>query len=70
MVDVGTTNRTRLSDYVLAAERVADLAAILKVHTSNFRVEGFTESVDVARDLGEVASSLSGARTGPTTFSG
>lgn len=48
LVDVGTTNRTRLSDYVLAAERVGDLAAILKVHTSNFRVEGFTESVDVA----------------------
>ena len=42
LVEVGTTNRTRLSDY----ERVAgDAAAILKVHPSNYRLEGFAESV-------------------------
>jgi len=39
--EVGTTNRTRASDYAAA---VSDkTAAILRVHPSNFRVEGFTE---------------------------
>src|SRR6185312_7650909 len=37
--EVGTTNRTRVSDYAAAiGERTA---AILRVHPSNFRVEGF-----------------------------
>jgi L-seryl-tRNA(Ser) seleniumtransferase len=45
LVEVGTTNRTRLSDYQTAA---ADL--ILKVHQSNYRIVGFTESASV-RDL-------------------
>lgn len=41
LVEVGTTNRTRLSDYAAAAsERTA---AFLKVHTSNYQVVGFTE---------------------------
>jgi L-seryl-tRNA(Ser) seleniumtransferase len=43
--EVGTTNRTRLRDY---ADAHADL--ILKVHQSNYRIVGFTESVPV-RDL-------------------
>lgn len=42
LLEVGTTNRTRLSDYESAIE---DAAAILKVHPSNYRVEGFTEEV-------------------------
>lgn len=44
--EVGTTNRTHLRDY---AEAIGEnTAAILKVHTSNYRIEGFTRSVSVA----------------------
>jgi L-seryl-tRNA(Ser) seleniumtransferase len=43
--EVGTTNRTSLRDY---AEAVGpDTGCILKVHPSNFRVEGFTSAVSV-----------------------
>ncbi len=45
LVEVGTTNRTRLEDYVAETEGAA---AILKVHPSNYRVEGFTEDVGYA----------------------
>ena len=41
--EVGTTNRTRASDYGEALG--PETGAILKVHPSNYRVEGFTESV-------------------------
>ena len=42
LVEVGTTNKTRLSDYRSAI--TPDTRALLKVHQSNFRVIGFTES--------------------------
>jgi L-seryl-tRNA(Ser) seleniumtransferase len=44
--EVGTTNRTRLADY---AEVIGpDTAAILRVHPSNYRVAGFSESASIA----------------------
>jgi L-seryl-tRNA(Ser) seleniumtransferase len=44
--EVGTTNRVRLSDYEAGVG--PETAFVLKVHPSNFRVEGFTSSVPVA----------------------
>jgi len=52
MVEVGTTNRTRKEDYEQAV--TSRTAALLRVHTSNFRVEGFTETASHA-DLAAVA---------------
>jgi L-seryl-tRNA(Ser) seleniumtransferase len=52
LVEVGTTNRTRLSDYERAlGERTA---AILRVHQSNFRIVGFTEQTGL-RELARLA---------------
>ena len=53
LIDVGTTNRTYVRDYEEAANE--DTAAFLKVHTSNFRVEGFTAEVAAGElvELGE-----------------
>lgn len=49
LVDVGTTNRTRLEDYRRVVERAgSDIAMTLKVHPSNYRVEGFVEAVSVS----------------------
>ncbi len=43
LVEVGTTNKTHLDDY---AEKInEETAALLKVHTSNYKVIGFTEGV-------------------------
>ncbi|MDT8442113.1 MAG: L-seryl-tRNA(Sec) selenium transferase [Desulfuromonadales bacterium] len=52
LVEVGTTNKTHLKDYRTAID--ADTALILKVHTSNYRVVGFTESV-AGGELAELA---------------
>jgi L-seryl-tRNA(Ser) seleniumtransferase len=48
--EVGTTNRTSLADY--AAAIGPDTGCILKVHPSNFRVEGFTAAASVAELAG------------------
>ncbi len=43
MVEVGTTNRTRLSDYSNAVG--PDTALLMKIHQSNFRIVGYSEDV-------------------------
>jgi L-seryl-tRNA(Ser) seleniumtransferase len=45
LVEVGTTNRTRLADYQRAL--TADTGLVLKVHQSNYRIVGFTASVGI-----------------------
>ncbi|MGH9068303.1 MAG: L-seryl-tRNA(Sec) selenium transferase, partial [Acidimicrobiales bacterium] len=47
LVEVGTTNRTRLGDYA-GAVASADPALLLTVHQSNYKIVGFTQSVPVA----------------------
>jgi L-seryl-tRNA(Ser) seleniumtransferase len=44
LVEVGTTNKTRLADYQRALD---DGAVVLKVHTSNYRVVGYTEDTPI-----------------------
>ncbi|MBK9121121.1 MAG: L-seryl-tRNA(Sec) selenium transferase [Phycisphaerales bacterium] len=46
MVEVGTTNRTRISDYARALTPEARL--LVRVHTSNYRMVGFTEDATLA----------------------
>ncbi len=50
LVEVGTTNRTRLSDYANAL--TDDVALVLKVHASNYRMVGFVASVTVGELAG------------------
>lgn len=53
LVEVGTTNKTHFYDYERAiTERTA---LIMKVHTSNFKISGFTESVKT-EDLADLAA--------------
>jgi len=55
LIEVGTTNRTRVGDYTTALQ-LHRCGSILKVHPSNYRVEGFAEEASVG-DLAELAHS-------------
>jgi L-seryl-tRNA(Ser) seleniumtransferase len=67
LVEVGTTNRTRIADYKEAL--TPRTAMLLKVHTSNFQVLGFTEAApmtelaELAHDAGLVAMEDLGSGT-------
>jgi L-seryl-tRNA(Ser) seleniumtransferase len=56
LVEVGTTNKTHLDDYRQAAG--PDIALILKVHTSNYRILGFTAAV-TGEELAALGKDLS-----------
>jgi len=58
LIEVGTTNRTRLHDYKRAISGSdVDVGAILRVHQSNFRAVGFVEEVGI-EDLCELGLSV------------
>ena len=48
LVEVGTTNRTRPADYAAALDQHDRVAALLRVHSSNFRIIGFTEETSTS----------------------
>ena len=50
LIEVGTTNRTRLADYRRATGE--QTGAVLRVHPSNFRTLGFTEEVEIEQLCG------------------
>jgi L-seryl-tRNA(Ser) seleniumtransferase len=52
MIEVGTTNRTHTKDYRTALNERSGV--VLKVHTSNYRIQGFTAEVD-AKELADIA---------------
>jgi L-seryl-tRNA(Ser) seleniumtransferase len=55
LIEVGTTNRTHAKDYKAALD-AGDVSLILKVHTSNYRIQGFTREVE-AQELAGLARS-------------
>ena len=60
--EVGSTNRTTAADYSSAI--TAETGFVLKVHPSNFRIEGFTADVPV-RDLAEMLANRAGGQHVP-----
>ena len=49
LIEVGTTNRTHLDDYERALAGAPSAAVIMKVHRSNFTIEGFVAEATVAQ---------------------
>jgi L-seryl-tRNA(Ser) seleniumtransferase len=74
LVEIGTTNRTHLSDYETAIQEGANL--VLLAHQSNFKIVGFTTSPELPEitklahqyDLNVVYDLGSGALVDPVTF--
>ncbi|MGI8791577.1 MAG: L-seryl-tRNA(Sec) selenium transferase [Acidimicrobiales bacterium] len=67
--EVGTTNRTRVADYESAASG-GDVALLMKIHQSNYRITGFTEEATTAQLAGlgiplvvDIGSGLLDSRT-------
>ncbi len=56
LVEIGTTNKTHLRDYENAINEETN--AILKVHTSNYKIVGFTEDVSI-KELSELSKKYS-----------
>ncbi len=52
LIEVGTTNRTRLRDYQQALSAESAVGAVLRVHQSNFRALGFVEDVSIEQLCG------------------
>lgn len=48
LVEVGTTNRTRRADYKQALDRDSNIALVMKIHQSNYKIIGFTEEASIA----------------------
>jgi L-seryl-tRNA(Ser) seleniumtransferase len=61
LVEIGTTNRTRIADYEAACDDTT--AMILKVHPSNYRIEGFAQSAGL-----EELVALAGSRRLPMIY--
>ena len=72
--EVGTTNKTRIADYSGAIDE--NTRAIMKVHTSNYKIVGFTESVPLdklaglagSRDIPLINDLGSGALANPSIY--
>src|SRR5205823_7360186 len=62
LVEVGTTNRTRLADYKRALG--PDTGAILRAHQSNFRTVGFVEEVEIEELCGLGVPVIDGVGSG------
>ena len=56
LVEVGTTNRTRVGDYETALQ-VHDCGMLLKVHNANYEISGFVEDVGIAQ-IAEVSGEV------------
>ena len=54
LIEVGATNRTHIKDYELAI--TDDTALLMKVHTSNYEIKGFTSEVSYS-DVSRIARS-------------
>ena len=69
LVEVGTTNKTHLSDYQNAITE--NTGALLKVHTSNFKIMGFCEEVSLEEmvELGLSTTSRSSTTLAPARWS-